>query len=549
MYITEVKTKTSTGKLSHRCILLRESYRENGKVKNRTLANLTHCNPDEIEAIRFALAHKNDLPDMKSPDSVKLRQGQSVGSVWLVYQIIKSLGINKVLPADREGKLALWQIIARVINQGSRLSTVRLAKIHAACDILGIHDGFNEEHLYQNLAWLADHQRIIEKKLFKIRRSGNLPELFLYDVTSSYFEGQHNEFGKWGYNRDKKKGKKQVVLGLLCDDEGIPVSVDLFTGNTSDPKTLGQQVRKVADEFGCRKVTFVGDRGMIRSRQIDEIKDADFYYITAINKVQIAKLLRTEVFQIELFEDTLAEVESEGIRYILRRNPSRAEEIAQCRIDKKEVVKRLCEERKVYLKNHPRARIECALKKIQTKIRQLKVGTWLKVHVEEDDFKLDKDDVILEEEAKSDGCYVIKSNLPKEIDKKIIHNRYKDLSKVEQAFRTCKTELLEMRPWFVRSEKSTKGLALILMLAYLVVHKLQEKWAEVNTTVEEGINALSQICSIEVSISEHASFNRIPEPPPDTQKLFDLTGVVLPKILPSLNANVVTRKNLQENRK
>jgi len=214
MYITEVATKTKKGKLSHLCILLRESYRQNGRVKNRTIANLTHCDLGEVAAIRLALKHKDDLTVLRSVEDVELEQGMSVGAAWLVYDVARRIGIEKVLGQGREGKLALWQVMARVIGQGSRLSAVRLAQVHAACDILGMRQGFNEEHLYDNLAWLAQNQKEIERRLFAERRKGKKPDLFLYDVTSSYFEGEHNELADWGYNRDKKRGKKQVVVGV-----------------------------------------------------------------------------------------------------------------------------------------------------------------------------------------------------------------------------------------------------------------------------------------------------------------------------------------------
>ena len=152
MYITEIKTKTKKGKISHLCTLLRESYREEGKVKNRTIANLTHCTDAEKTAIKLALKYKDDLTVLGSlKNSVELEQGKSVGAVWLIYEVARRLGIEKALGTTREGKLALWQVIARVIYQGSRLSAVRLAQVHDACDILGISEGFTEDHLYKNI--------------------------------------------------------------------------------------------------------------------------------------------------------------------------------------------------------------------------------------------------------------------------------------------------------------------------------------------------------------------------------------------------------------
>ena len=218
MFVTEVLTKTKSGKVSHKCILLRESFREKGgRPKSRTLANLTHCKPNEIAAIKLALEYKDDLTALKSCDSVELKEGMSVGTIWLVYETARKLGIEKALGMERQGKLALWQVMARVIDQGSRLSAVRLAQVHAACDVLGLRKGFNEDELYRNLGWLKENQQEIEKKLFHAYHKKNRPELFLYDVTSSYFEGCQNELAEWGYNRDRKSGKKQVVVGLLCD--------------------------------------------------------------------------------------------------------------------------------------------------------------------------------------------------------------------------------------------------------------------------------------------------------------------------------------------
>ena len=194
---------------------------------------------------------------------ISLHQGSSVGAVCTIYDIARQLGIHKALGPTREGKLALWQVIARVINQGSRLSAVRLAGSHAACDILGV-DTFNEDDLYKNLDWLSQKQQVIEDRLFINTYNDKEPGLFLYDVTSSYFEGSCNELGAFGYNRDGKKGKRQIVIGLLCDEWGKPVSIEVFKGNTNDTKTLYSQIQKAVKRFGGNDITFVGDRGMIK---------------------------------------------------------------------------------------------------------------------------------------------------------------------------------------------------------------------------------------------------------------------------------------------
>src|SRR5262245_42116635 len=180
--------------------LLRESYRANGKVLHRTIANVSHCSAAEIEAMRLALRHKDNLEHLgTSQDAITLKQGVSFGAVWTVYHIARRVGIEKALGPTREGKLALWQVVARVLDQGSRLSAVRLAMSHAACDVLGL-DAFDEDALYENLDWLAGAQASIEDRLFAQRTKTTPVRLFLYDVTSTYLEGTHNALAAFGYN-------------------------------------------------------------------------------------------------------------------------------------------------------------------------------------------------------------------------------------------------------------------------------------------------------------------------------------------------------------
>src|SRR5438094_1539963 len=189
--------------------LLRESYRAHGKVLHRTIANLSHCSTAEIEALRLALRHKETLEHLGSiQDAITLKQGLSFGAVWTVYHVARRLGIEKALGTTREGKLALWQVIARVIDQGSRLSAVRLAMAHAACEVLGLGT-FDEDALYENLDWLAGAQAAVEDRLFAQRTKTQSVSLFLYDVTSSYLEGTNNALAAVGFDRDGKKDKRR----------------------------------------------------------------------------------------------------------------------------------------------------------------------------------------------------------------------------------------------------------------------------------------------------------------------------------------------------
>jgi transposase len=550
MYVAENKSPTKNSKKIYQSVLLRESYREDGKVKNRTIANLSRCKPEEIAAIKLALKFKDNLCELGSlNESVELHEGLSIGAVWTVYQTAKRRGIEKALGKDFAGKLALWQVIARVIEQGSRLSAVRLAQRHAACDVLDIRRGFDENDLYDNLRWLADNQEAIEKRLFSVRQGKTKPEIFLYDVTSSYLEGTNNYFGEYGYNRDGKKGKQQIVIGLLCDEFGEPVSTEVFSGNTQDPQTFASQVKKVAERFGCERVTFVGDRGMIKIPQIRNLPKG-FHYITAITKPQINSLIDQGVIQIGLFDEDVFEVEDNGVRYILRRNPIRVNEIHESRISKRNSVEKLVKKKNIYLHEHKRAKVETAIKDVNKKIVQLKIDKWLRVRSRQRALELEVDNEALEEASRLDGCYVIKTDLPKDVaDKQIIHDRYKDLTEVERVFRTFKTDFLEVRPVYVQTEKSTRGHVLVVMLAYMIVRILRGAWQEFDLTVEEGLNQLSTLCSMQVKVKNQASCLKIPRPRERSKQLLKALDIRMPIVLPHRKVRVVTRKKLVERRK
>jgi transposase len=441
--------------------------------------------------------------------------------------------------------------MARVIHPGSRLSAVRLAQVHAACDVLGMRRGFDENDLYANQRWLSERQGKIEDCLFRRRNGGRAPELFLYDVTSTYLEGKTNAFAEYGYSRDKKRGKKQIVVGLLCDEEGEPVSTEVFRGNTADAATFASQVRKAAQRFGCRRVTFVGDRGMIRSGQIEQLCREGFHYITAITKPQIETLANRGVIQMDMFDEELCEVEEGGVRYILRRNPCRAEEMAAARGDKLRCVERLVEKQNAHLRQHPRARVSTAEATVRDKIETLRIGAWLDVQSEDRTLCVCVNEEALKETSRLDGCYVIKTDLPKELaSKETIHDRYKDLAEVEEAFRTCKTVHLEMRPVHVRTAHSTRAHVLVVMLAYMIRRELSRAWAPFDMTVEEGLDQLKTLCSTQVNVKGGGSCLRIPTPREQSRQLLESLAITLPQALPHpAIGGVVTRKKLSKNRR
>jgi transposase len=568
MYIARAFWTNKVGK-TYESIWLRESFRDkDGKVKNRNILNLKDWSEKAILLLQASLDIQKDPSSpvrgrprgsknkknrstpkeafFVRPEEILIEQGPSVGAIFTVYSIAQKLGIITALGDDFYAKLALWQVCSRVLDQGSRLSAVRMAHLHAAASIINFERGFTENDLYENLHWLSQNQMRIEDKLFKLRtqKAKQKTELFLYDVTSSYLEGEKNELAEYGYNRDKKRGKTQIVVGLLCDTEGIPVSTEVFEGNTQDPKTVLSQIKKVQGRFGCEKITFVGDRGMLKSASLKDLKEAGFSYITGITRPQVEHLIKMEVLEYGLFDDQLCEVEYEGIRYVFRRNPVRAEEIAAIRSGKQQKVQELVEKKNAYLKEHSRAKVSKALQRIREKIKHLNITPWLTVSENMEStrtLKIELKEEVIEEMKHLDGCYVLKTDLNQEIaDKELVNRRYKDLSQVEGAFRTCKTGMLELRPVYVRLEASTRGHVFVVMLAYMIVQELKRKWGKLDLTVEEGLKYLSTLTEERVLFPNGLHICRVPIPMDQNKELLEAAEIKLPPYLPDNKVDIRT---------
>jgi hypothetical protein len=552
MYVSRVVKEV--GERRYEQVLLRESYRDKdaprSQVKHRTLLNLTHSDPAEVAAIEWALKHKQSLPDVGAEvEGMRLVQGPSVGAVWLLHQMAQRLGLTAALGTSPEGLRTLWQVYARLIAQGSRLSAVRLAREHAACALLGL-EPFDEEALYRDLDWLDARQASIEQSLYRRRRGGRPSQLFLYDVTSTYLEGECNAYAAFGYNRDRKRGKRQIVVGLLTDGEGFPVSVEVFKGNTQDPKTVSSQIRKLVERFGAHEVTLVGDRGMLKSLQLEELTQEGFHYLTAITKPQIDTLLSRGVLQMDLFEDRLGEIHADGLRYLVRRNPHRALELQAQREDKWQSLEACVQGRNVYLDGHPRAHVDVALNEATACARTLRIDTWAHVEARGRSLTLRRDDAVLAELARLDGCYVIKTDVADaNASADILHRRYKDLGLVEQAFRASKTGHLELRPVYVRTPAHTRAHAFVVMLAYLLRCTLARAWVDLDLTVEEGLKELSTLCATEMRFADGRTCLTVPQPRESVASLFAAVDVTPPAALPRNHVLVATKQKLHVHRK
>jgi len=294
----------------------------------------------------------------------------------------------------------------------------------------------------------------------------------------------------------------------------------------------------------------VGDRGMIKNHQIEELTAQGFHYITAITKPQIESLLDQGIIQMTLFDQPLAEVRThEGLRYIFRRNPERALEIRHSRADKLASLRQWMEKQNEYLAHHPRAKAATALRRVTARGETLKIASWVKIHATDRTICYSTDADALAELEKLDGCYVLKTDVAKKVaDKETIHSRYKDLAQVEWAFRTSKTVCLEMRPVNVRLARRTRGHVFVVMLAYRIVRELAGRWRDLNLTVEEGIHELTTLCATELLVNGKPRCQTIPEPRSSIRQLLKAAAVRLPETLPCKGICVATRKRLPENR-
>jgi hypothetical protein len=448
MYIESVPNRGSPP-----AILLRESYREQGRVKKRTLANLSDWPATLVEGFRTLLKGGVAV----AADGIRIRRSLPHGHVVAVLGTLRAIGLDQLLgkPADKRlAALAIALIASRLICPASKLATAR----DLAADTAGSSLGWllqlgavDEVELYRALDWLGARQAAVEAGL--ARRHLKDGALVLYDVSSSWLEGRCCELARFGYSRDSKKGKLQIVYGLLCAADGCPVGVEVFAGNTADPMTLASQVDKLKQRFGLSRVVLVGDRGMITSARIgEELRPAGLDWITALRAPQIRALLDAGAFQLSLFDERdLAEItapEFPGERLVVCKNPLLAEE----RAGKREDLLRATEAAFGQLADkiaHGRGRkgkdkIARAVGRIENRYRLAK---HFDIAIAEDGFTFCRNQARIAAEARLDGFYVIRTSLEaKALAADSVVGAYKGLARVERAFRSLKTVDLHLRP-------------------------------------------------------------------------------------------------------
>ena len=472
MYIESVPNRSSPP-----AILLRESFRDGGRVKKRTLANLSKLPTAAINALRRILRGER----LVSPDDAfTCLRSLPHGHVAAVLATVRKLGLPTLLARSpgRLRDLVLALLVARVIDAQSKLATARSLTPETAVSTLGqmLDLGtVDPKELYAAMDWLVERQEAIEQRLAK--RHLQEHTLVLYDLTSSYVEGTHCELAQRGHSRDRKKGTLQIVFGLLCTASGCPVAVEVFEGSTSDPNTVAAQVDKIRTRFGLHRVVLVGDRGMLTAARIrEDLASVDgLRWITTLRAPTIRKLVAAGTVSASLFDECdLAEVTSEefpGERLIVCRNPLLAAERQRKRLEllaatEKELEPIVAATRR---RNNPLRGAADIGVRVGKVINHYKVAKHFVTTITDESFSFRRDEDKIAEEQQLDGLYIVRSNVePEHFDAAQTVRAYKDLAKVERAFRSLKTVDLKVRPIHHRRADRVRAHVFLCMLAYYV---------------------------------------------------------------------------------
>ena len=489
--------ETIPNRSSPPAVLLRESYRDaNGKAQKRTLANLSKLPAEVVDGLKALL--KGGQVIGLGEDGLAIERSLPHGHVAAALGTLRKLGFDRLLlstatdaPARRHRDLALAMIVDRLITPRSKLGLVRALNAESACSSLGSVLGLGkvaEHEIYDALDWLLSQQERVEKAL--CRRHLKDGTLVLYDVSSSYFEGRKCPLARFGYSRDKRPDRPQIVYGLLCTRGGLPVAVEVFEGNTADPASLSTQVDKIRRRFGLERIVLVGDRGMITQARIrEELQPAGLDWITCLRAPQIQELARADgPLQLSLFDDRdLAEISAPqfpGERLIVCRNPFLAEERAR----KREELLGATERRLAAIAKRVLGRSSRASAGLRTAaeigvavgavLDKYKMAKHFELTIEDGNFSFRRKPDSIEQEARLDGIYVVRTSLAADaMSGEETVQAYKDLAQVERAFRCLKTVDLDIRPIRHWTAPRVRAHVFLCMLAYHVEWHLRQALA------------------------------------------------------------------------
>lgn len=468
--------------------LFRETFRENGQVRHRTRGRVTGLSPEQLVSLRDFV--RGGCPGSKESDCEVL-DSREWGASHAVLATAKVLGLPKLLYSRSETwlKYALAMIVGRVVYQGSKLSLTNLWKDTALWSLCGLgEDRPDVDECYEAMDRLLERQPAIQKTLAKRHLKNGC--LVLYDVTSSYFEGEYrnSELVDFGYNRDGKKGHRQIVIGMMTDGKGCPVGVSVYRGNTADQSTLADRVEELKETYGLSEVILAGDRGMLTTARLSELSEAGMRSVTALTHPQMRELVQRKVIEPSLFDEKdiaeITEPEDPSVRYLLCRNPLTAEKehkTRQALIAKtKEALEKLVRSPKKRTPEQIGAAVGVALAK-------WKVGKFFAWRVAEGKLVWSLDDSRVQQEESLDGCYVVRTDASRTVfDKTQAVSAYRQLALVDRGFRQLKTVALEIRPTYHQLDSRIEAHVFLCMLAYYLQWHMQQKLAPLFETDGAG---------------------------------------------------------------
>lgn len=475
-----VTTTRRVGAREYSTTLLRRSFRQDGRVKKETLANLSHLPAEAIDAIRRTLRGEVLIGTGEAFD---VERSLPAGHVHAALSMARRLGLARVLDREgcRERDLCLAMILGRVIAPASKLGTVRALGQSTLGSELGLQ-GVDEDDLYAAMDWLGERQERIEARL--ARRHLRDGELVLYDVSSSYFEGRSCPLAKIGYSRDGKRNTPQIIYGLLCDKPGRPVAVEVFSGELHDDKTLPSQIAKLKTRFGLTTIVVVSDRGMVTKANIELLADAEgVEWITALKAPQIKKLAAQGVLQLSLFDETnLAEITAPqdypGERLVLCRNPLVAAERTRKRDELLAATERGLTEIEQRVKRGTLTGADQIGLAVGPAVKRYRMKKHFELEITDTEFTFARKAEQIQAEAALDGIYVIRTSAAAQtLATADVVRSYKGLEQVERAFGTFKGPELQIRPIHHRLETRVRAHVLLCMLAYYLTWHLRAAWA------------------------------------------------------------------------
>ena len=452
--------------------LLRNSYREDGKVKKETLCQFTGLSLSQLQLIRASIQGKTVMKD-----EFKILSGREYGASFVGLSIAKELGLHKMIHSHYSQnwvKAALAMIVGRLVYQGSKLSLSHCSSYSALWQVCGIKGEIKvDTHCYDVMDKLFSRQEAIQQALAKNHLQDGT--LVLYDITSCYMEGDYeeSELVEFGYNRDGKRGHEQIVISLLCNKDGCPVAVEVFPGATKDEATVINKINEIKQKYSIEKVIFVGDRGMVTQAIYSNIDNETVRTISALNHSKIQTLCEKGTIQMSLFDkDNIVEVIDGNMRYMLCKNPIMQQQETATR---NRLIELTCAELDKIIASTRKTKYSKAVR-MGRKMDKYKMGKFIIIEGSDNNATYRLDSKKIEKEEVLDGCYVVFTDVSSD-DMSTMEtvNNYKSLIKVEQAFRSLKTTHLEMRPIYHKTDNRIKCHVFICMLAYYIMWHMQQR--------------------------------------------------------------------------